>query len=225
MDDDRSLQSETTRLAGAARDRANVVLEDVKVASGQVVDRVRELIEEGNVRRISLRKGDRVLFEIPLTVGVGAGAAALLTSPIIAAVGAVAALVSDITIAVERDEEAAADPDVATPSASEQGRLERGRLERGRLERGRLGRRHLGRRRRGGRQEDGRQAERVTPDATRPGGRSHSEGGPRPFPDASPDEMRDALDALADRYERPGLFAETTPSRSRTPSTTGPTAK
>ena len=109
MDDDRtrSLQSEATRLADAARDRAADTLEDVKVASGQIVDRVRELIEEGNVRRIALRKGDRVLFEIPLTVGVGAGAAALLTSPLLAAVGAVAALVSDITIAVERDDDAA----------------------------------------------------------------------------------------------------------------------
>ncbi len=109
MDDDRtrSLQSEATRLADAARDRAADTLEDVKVASSQIVDKVRELIEEGNVRRISLRKGDRVLFEIPLTVGVGAGAAALLTSPLLAAVGAVAALVSDITVAVERDDDAA----------------------------------------------------------------------------------------------------------------------
>lgn len=110
MDDDRSrsFQSEATRLADAARDRASDAIEDVKVASGHVVDKVRDLIEEGNVRRISLRKGDRVLFEIPLTIGVGAGAAALLTSPLLAAVGAVAALVSDITISVERDDEAAA---------------------------------------------------------------------------------------------------------------------
>ncbi len=118
MDDDRSrtLQSEATRLADAARDRAAGTFEDVKVASSQIVDKVRDLIEEGNVRRISLRKGERVLFEIPLTVGVGAGAAALLTSPLLAAVGAVAALVSDITVAVERDDDAAADPEVATPS-------------------------------------------------------------------------------------------------------------
>ena len=123
MEDDRSrsLQSEATRLADAARGRATEALEDVKVASGQVVDRVRELIEEGNVRRISLRKGDRVLFEIPLTVGVGAGAAALLTSPLLAAVGAVAALVSDLTITVERDDDAAADPAVATPDDADAG--------------------------------------------------------------------------------------------------------
>jgi hypothetical protein len=122
MDDDRSrsFQSEATRLADAARDRAADAFEEVKVASSGIVDKVRDLIEEGNVRRISLRKGERVLFEIPLTVGVGAGAAALLTSPLLAAVGAVAALVSDITIAVERDDEAAGDaaPESAAGSGS-----------------------------------------------------------------------------------------------------------
>ena len=112
MDDDRTrtLQSEATRLADAARERAADTIEDVKVASSQIVDKVRDLIEEGNVRRISLRKGSRVLFEIPLTVGVGAGAAALLTSPLLAAVGAIAALVSDITVVVERDDESDAAP-------------------------------------------------------------------------------------------------------------------
>ena len=105
----RTLQSEANRFADAARDRAEDAIEEMKMASNQVVDKVRELIEEGNVRRISLRKGDRTLFEIPLTVGVGAGAAALLYSPMIAAVGAVAALVTDITLVVERDEAAAAE--------------------------------------------------------------------------------------------------------------------
>ncbi|MEL6615097.1 MAG: DUF4342 domain-containing protein, partial [Bacteroidota bacterium] len=69
---------------------------------------VRELIEEGNVRRISLRKGDKTLFEIPLTVGAGFGAAAILLNPMLAAVGAAAALVADVTLEVERDPEAEA---------------------------------------------------------------------------------------------------------------------
>jgi hypothetical protein len=103
-----SFQAEAARLADAARDRASDVLEEFKLASNQVVDKVRDLIEEGNVRRISLRKGERTLFEIPLTVGVGAGAAALVLSPLLAAVGAVAALVADITLVVERDPEAVA---------------------------------------------------------------------------------------------------------------------
>ena len=99
-----SLQSEAHRLADAARERAADAIEEVKVASNQIVDKVRELIEEGNVRRISLRKGEKTIFEIPLTVGAGAAAAALLYNPLIAGVGAVAALVSDLTLVVERDE-------------------------------------------------------------------------------------------------------------------------
>ncbi|GAB5534724.1 MAG: hypothetical protein Rubg2KO_09730 [Rubricoccaceae bacterium] len=109
----RSLQSEASRLADAARDRAGDAIEEIKMASNQVVDKVRELIEEGNVRRISLRKGERTLFEIPLTVGVGAGAAALLYSPAIAAVGALAALVTDVTLVIERDASEATSADVA----------------------------------------------------------------------------------------------------------------
>lgn len=110
MADPRSnLQSEASRLASTARERAADAVEEFKLASNQLVDKTRELIEEGNVRRISLRKGDRTLLEIPLTVGVGAGAAALLWNPVIAAVGALAALATDVTLVVERDPEAAAE--------------------------------------------------------------------------------------------------------------------
>ena len=113
------LQSEAARLADAARDRASDAFEEIKLASNQVVDKVRELIEEGNVRSIALKKGDRTLFEIPLTVGVGAGAAALLYNPIIAAVGAVAALVTDVTLVVERTDEAVANVNAPDASASD----------------------------------------------------------------------------------------------------------
>ena len=116
-----SLQAEAARLADAARDRASSAFEEVKLASNEVVDKVRELIEEGNVRRIALKKGEKTLFEIPLTVGVGAGAAALLYNPVIAAVGAVAALVTDVTLVVERTDVAAeAVANVNDPVASEQ---------------------------------------------------------------------------------------------------------
>ncbi len=114
-----SLQSEAQRLADAARERAADAFEEIKVSSNQLVDKVRELIEEGNVRRIALRKGDRTLFEIPLTVGAGAAAAAVLFNPLLAAIGAAAALVSDITLVVERDDEAdAGDASTHSPAAA-----------------------------------------------------------------------------------------------------------
>ena len=89
----------------AARQKANEALHEIKLAGNQLVDKVRDLIEEGNVRRIVIKKEDRVLFELPLTVGDGAGADAVLVSPVLAALGAVAALVTDITLLVEREEE------------------------------------------------------------------------------------------------------------------------
>lgn len=95
----------------SARAKAAEAIQEIKLAGNQLVDKVRELIEEGNVRRIVIKKDERVLFELPLTVGVGAGAAAVLISPVLAALGAVAALVTDITLVVERDEEAGEDPD------------------------------------------------------------------------------------------------------------------
>lgn len=102
----KSIQTEANRLADTARDRASETLEEVKVASNQLVDQVRDLIEQGNVRRVTIKRDDRVLFEVPLTVGVGAGAAALLFTPVLAALGAVAALVTDVTLVVEREGDA-----------------------------------------------------------------------------------------------------------------------
>jgi hypothetical protein len=73
----------------------------IKVAGEKMVQKIRELVHEGNVRRIILRNADdRVLFEIPLTVGV-VGAMLL---PVWVALGAVAALAADYTIEVEKIE-------------------------------------------------------------------------------------------------------------------------
>ncbi len=114
-----TLQSEAQRLAGAARARASDAAEELKVASNQVVDKVRELIEDANVKRVTIQREGKVLLEIPLTVGVGAGAAALLLNPVLSAVGALAALVSDITLVIERTDDApAASPPPASADAA-----------------------------------------------------------------------------------------------------------
>src|SRR5690554_7155 len=88
----------------SAKKKAIETIEEIKLAGNQLVDRVRDLIEEGNVRHVKIKKDGKVLLELPLTVGVGAGAAAVLLTPVLAAVGALAALVTDITLVVERDE-------------------------------------------------------------------------------------------------------------------------
>lgn len=89
--------------ASKAKATTSEAIEEIKLAGNQLVDRVRDLIEEGNVRHIRIKKDERVLLEVPMTVGVGAGAAAVLLSPMLAALGALAALVTDITLVVERD--------------------------------------------------------------------------------------------------------------------------
>ena len=117
---DPSLQSEAKRLADAAKERASDAVEELKVASNQVVDKVREAIEDANVKRVTIKREGKTLLEIPLTVGVGAGAAALLMSPALAAVGALAALVSDVTLVVERDHSDDAVANVNDPAPSAQ---------------------------------------------------------------------------------------------------------
>jgi hypothetical protein len=68
----------------------------------QLLKKIKELIEEGNVRKITIHdKSGKELMSFPLTFGV-VGA---LLAPILAAVGAMAALVGECTISVERDAE------------------------------------------------------------------------------------------------------------------------
>lgn len=76
--------------------------EQYKVAGDRVVEKVKEIIREGNVRRITIRNEEgRALIEIPLTIGV-VGA---VLAPVWAAIGAVAALVANCSIEVEREHE------------------------------------------------------------------------------------------------------------------------
>ena len=78
---------------------ADTVWEEIKVAGDQLVQEVRRLVHEGNVRRIIIEGEDgRTFMELPLTVGV----IGVLVAPLAAAIGALAALVSNVTIRVER---------------------------------------------------------------------------------------------------------------------------
>ncbi|MFO7996726.1 MAG: DUF4342 domain-containing protein [Dehalococcoidia bacterium] len=79
--------------------------EKFTVDGSQVVDKVKELIHEGNIRRVRLVHRGRPLIDIPLTVGVPVAAATVLAAPVLAALGAIAALVTECTIEVERTED------------------------------------------------------------------------------------------------------------------------
>jgi hypothetical protein len=72
--------------------------ETIKVEGGELLDKVRSLIHEGNVRRIVIRQGERSVAEFPLTVGL----VGTVWAPMLAAVGALAALLTSCTIQVQR---------------------------------------------------------------------------------------------------------------------------
>lgn len=73
--------------------------EEFHLTGDELLAKVRELVHEGNIRRLIIRnEAGATLIEIPLTVGV-VGAALL---PVWAAVGAIAALATDCSIVVER---------------------------------------------------------------------------------------------------------------------------
>jgi hypothetical protein len=72
--------------------------ETTKIQGDRLIETVKRLVHEGNVRRIVIKQGDETIAEFPLSAGV-VGA---VFAPVLAAVGALAALVKDCTIAVER---------------------------------------------------------------------------------------------------------------------------
>ncbi len=74
------------------------VWETIETTGEQLIAKIKELIAAGNVRRVRIRQQERLVAEFPLTVGV----VGTVFAPILAAVGALAALLSDCTIDVER---------------------------------------------------------------------------------------------------------------------------
>ena len=75
------------------------------VKGEELLGKVRELIHQGNIRRITVSDAnDRTIFEVPLTAGV-IGA---IIAPALVAIGAIAALAKDYTLEIERADPAAA---------------------------------------------------------------------------------------------------------------------
>jgi hypothetical protein len=75
------------------------------VSGDQLLGKVKQLIHEGNIRRVRIIHKDRTMLEVPLTIGAPAAAIGILAAPVLAAIGALAALVTECTIEVERVDE------------------------------------------------------------------------------------------------------------------------
>ena len=76
--------------------------EEFRVNGEQLVAKVKEILREGNIRRLIIKDKDgRTLIEVPLTIGV----VGVILVPVWAAIGAIAALVAEATVVVEKVEE------------------------------------------------------------------------------------------------------------------------
>jgi hypothetical protein len=76
--------------------------EKFTVKGSQLVDKVKQLIHEGNIRRVRLIHEEKTLIEIPLSIGAPVAVAGIIWMPVLAAIGAFAALVTECTIEVEK---------------------------------------------------------------------------------------------------------------------------
>ncbi len=79
--------------------------EKYTVSGDEVLEKVKKLIHEGNIRRVRLIHQGKTIIEIPLSIGAPAAAITIMAAPLLAAVGAFAALVTECTIEVEKMEE------------------------------------------------------------------------------------------------------------------------
>jgi hypothetical protein len=85
-----------------------VRMEEFVICGDQVVAKVRELIHEGNIRRVSLQtEGGETLLEVPLTIGLAGAVAGVALAPMLTAIGALAAIVTKLKVKVERVEKQA----------------------------------------------------------------------------------------------------------------------
>jgi hypothetical protein len=101
--------------------KQNPRTEEFSINGEELLAKLRELVHEGNVRRLIIRGQDgKTLIEVPLAAGGAVAAVAVILAPVWAALGALAALAAKLTVVVERVDDPAkpgdATPSDATPS-------------------------------------------------------------------------------------------------------------
>ena len=79
--------------------------EKFTISGDKLVEKIKQLIHEGNIRRVRVLHEGRPVLEIPLSMGAPAAAVTIAVAPVLAALGAFAALVTECTIEVEKIEE------------------------------------------------------------------------------------------------------------------------
>ena len=81
------------------------VKERITVSGSKLAEKVKELVRQGNIKRVRLIHEEKVLIDIPLSVGAPVAVVTVLAAPVLAALAAIAVLVKDCTIEIEKVEE------------------------------------------------------------------------------------------------------------------------
>ena len=90
-------------------------IDEFEIAGGELVDRAKQLVAQGNARRLIIRSSNReVLLEAPLTPALVIGGVAIAFNPMLAALGALAAMIARLKLEIVRVE--TADDDAALQS-------------------------------------------------------------------------------------------------------------
>jgi hypothetical protein len=79
--------------------------EKFTITGDQVVEKVKQLIHEGNIRRVRLIHDGKTIIELPLSIGAPVAVIGIMWAPVLAAIGAAAALLTECTLEVEKVEE------------------------------------------------------------------------------------------------------------------------
>ncbi len=99
------IQAEIVPTESEAKTEEKVGVEEFRITGDALVTKFKELIHEGNIRRIIIKnEAGWILIEIPLTVGVVGGVISAALFPVIAAVGVIGSMVAHLTIVVEKRE-------------------------------------------------------------------------------------------------------------------------
>lgn len=84
--------------------RKKTFTEEIEIAGDQLIEKIKEIVQEGNVRQLRLKASDGdIVLETPLTIGVVAGGVVALAAPWLAVLGVIAALVTHVTVEVVRE--------------------------------------------------------------------------------------------------------------------------
>ena len=96
-------QRQAEELQDTQDQQAQVHTEEFEISGDQVVAKIKELIHQGNIRRIILQTNQgNTLFELPLTIGLTGGVLITVLAPMLAAVAALAAVITKLKVKVER---------------------------------------------------------------------------------------------------------------------------